>query len=66
MKNNFPCICGHNKVFHKNSYEDFPNGLNMNYCTKCYNEEGEFESIHDFVGDNLKYLEDINELEKRF
>jgi len=55
---NFPCkTCGHNKEFH---YEQIDEEWG-NLCTLCkYNWDTRDECEHDFIPDNLKYLESLS------
>ncbi|MGH7974846.1 MAG: hypothetical protein ACREBR_04925 [bacterium] len=55
MEDNFPCVCGHNKIHHKLLKPDFQ------YCSICYHMHGETRSIHEFKLDNLRYLEVLSE-----
>lgn len=58
MKNNFPCICGHMKLFHccENGY-----GIRKEPCLCGYNFcdiVQDFGHCNGYAPDNLKYLED--------
>ena len=46
----YPCRCGHKKRKHGKI-------AGMNVCWVCFNMKR--SALHDFIGDNLRYLENL-------
>jgi len=57
MNLNYPCICGHEYKFHNFAMTPY-------FCNKCYKLAfGKTTGVgcQNYVPDNLKYLENLNE-----
>lgn len=55
MNNEFPCICGHPRQWHERlaPHDQF------DCCTRCMVEKPDnLAYCHDYVSDNLRFLED--------
>ena len=59
MNPDYPCLCGHPFNRHRKIIN---NSRGTSYCRGCFNYRGgSKENWHEFVPDNLKYLEQLNE-----
>jgi hypothetical protein len=61
MNNNFPCICGHDKIDHLN-VDEIIGGKHFDFfCDACAMDTNRIENwmpaYHNFKGNNLRYLE---------
>ena len=61
MDKDFPCkTCGHAAIRHRKVRGEYKPG--KVYCRECFDErKGERDNWHEFVPDNLRYLEQLNE-----